>query len=167
MGTLYGQESPQTGGLTIANEQNLIHLTSERAREIGMINAGAPKPHNSWLRQKWCNKNCLFKDRCPAISTSQATGKIKGKYPCFIKKQPQEVQNYFWSLFSCGEEGLIKVIMDLHFRLMLKTQSAKITAKELREALTASLDMKKGIYGDKDTGDQTIINIIVSNQVDV
>lgn len=59
------------------------------------------------------------------------------------------------------------MIMDLHFRLMLKTQSQKITSKELREALEASLNMKKGIYGDKGAGDQTIINVIVGTQVDV
>ncbi len=148
--------------------ENLSPCTKENAAERGRLGGLANDPARvGFKHRKWCDKGCTYYDRCPAISTSQGSEKVKNKYPCFIKKQPKEVQNYFESLFMDGEEGLIKVIMDLHFRLMLKTQSAKISAKELREAIEISLATKKGIYGDKDQGNQTVVNVIISNQVDV
>ncbi len=149
------------------NPENLRTPTHEQAVATGRLGGLAAKPAISWLKQKWCQPTCIRYNMCPAISTSQGLPKIKNKHPCFIKQQPIEIQNYFFALFQEGEIGLIKIIMDLHFRLMLKTQSSKISAKELKEALEITLNMKKGLYGDKDQGNQTVVNVIIQNGVDV
>ncbi len=71
-----------------------------------------------------------------------------GRYPCYIKAQKKEVQEFFQNLFDKGEDGLVNIIIELYSLLWVKTKEAP-TAKELADAITIALDMKKGIYGDK------------------
>jgi len=78
----------------------------------------------------------------------------------------QEAQNTFTNLFQDGEEGLAKEALKLYYKLIDKL-GKNVKPKELMSAIETAMTLKKGIYGDKDTGDQTIINIVVSNQVDV
>lgn len=147
--------------------ENLIPLTSERGAELGRRNKGIPKPFNSFKKRKYCNPKCIYFDRCPAITASSSLPPDeKGRQRCFIKTKSKEVQNYFQNLFENGEEGMIKIVMDLYFRLLLKTgQDPK--ARELRDAIQISLDMIQKVYGDKDKSNQTVVNVIVSNTVDV
>ena len=141
--------------------------TSERAVEVGRMARGVPKPGTSWNKQKFCNKRCIRKDKCSFITMSLTLPPDKlGRYPCYIKSQKKEVQEFFHNIFDKGEEGLVNVIIELYSLLWIKTKQAPDT-KELAEAIRIALDMKKGIFGDKDQGNQTVVNVIVSNQVDV
>ena len=154
----------------MGGEQNLIPCTPENAAERGRKGGSMKTPAQKWKTQRYCNKKCIFYDRCPAISSSHALPAVrKGNmdmHPCFIKAQPKEVQNYFQNLFIHGEEGLIQLILDLHFRLLLKV-GKEASTKALKDAIETTLNMKRGIYGDKDKSNQTVVNVIVSNQVDV
>lgn len=131
--------------------ENLVPCTPENAAERGRKGGAVKSDAQKWKNQKYCNKNCVFIDRCPAISSSKTLPPViknnKDNYPCFIKMQPREVQNYFVNLFVQGEEGLIKLILDLHFRLLLKV-GKEASVKVLKEAIETTLLMKKGIYGD-------------------
>ncbi len=141
--------------------------TSERAVEVGRMARGVPKPGTSWNKQKFCNQRCIRKDKCSFITMSLTLPPDKlGRYPCYIKSQKTEVQEFFQNIFDKGEEGLVNVIIELYSLLWIKTKQAPDT-KELAEAIRIALDMKKGIFGDKDQGNQTVVNVIVSNQVDV
>lgn len=71
-----------------------------------------------------------------------------GRYPCYIKSQKKEVQEFFRNIFDKGEEGIVNVIIELYSLLWIKTKQAPDT-KELAEAIRIALDMKKGIYGDR------------------
>lgn len=126
----------------------VIH-TSERGAECGRMAKGIPKPAIAFRRQKYCNKRCIYQDRCPAITASLISPTDeKGRHLCFIKTKSKEVQNYFFNLFQSGEEGLIKIVMELYFRLLLKTGQDPKT-KDLREAIQTTLSMMESIYGDK------------------
>ncbi len=141
--------------------------TPERGAECGHLAKGIPKPGLSFHKQKYCNKRCIRKDKCSFITMSLTLPPDKlGRYPCYIKSQKTEVQEFFQNIFDKGEEGLVNVIIELYSLLWIKTKQAPDT-KELAEAIRIALDMKKGIYGDKDQGNQTVVNVIVSNQVDV
>lgn len=133
--------------------ENLVPCTPENAAERGRKGGSVKSPAQKWKNQKYCNIRCQFYDRCPAISSCSSQTPVlknnKYNYPCFIKAQPKEVQNYFRELFIDGEEGLIKLILELHFRLLSKAIKKDATAKILKEAIECTLAMKKGIYGDR------------------
>ncbi len=153
-------------GRPMPENLKVIH-TSERAKEVGRMARGVPKPGRSWYAQKFCNKRCIRKDKCSFITMSLTLPPDKlGRYPCYIKSQKTEVQEFFQNIFDKGEEGLVNIIIELYSLLWIKTKQAPDT-KELAEAIRIALEMKKGIWGDKDQGNQTVVNVIVSNQVDV
>jgi len=83
-----------------------------------------------------------------------------------VKALDHDGQNTFLNIFERGEEGLIVEALKLYKRLIEKL-GKDVKSKELMSAIETSMLLKKGIYGDKDSKDQTIINVIVSNQVDV
>lgn len=60
---------------------------------------------------------------------------------------PQEVINAFFNLFVNGEQGLINEALSTLYTLRLK--STKATPKELKDLISAILDLKKAIYGEK------------------
>lgn len=119
------------------------------------MGGSARTTRKTWRARKYCTNTCIYSNSCPAISASLTLPPVKKKdkdyYPCFIKAQRKEIRNYFINLFENGEEGLIKIIMDLHFRLLLKAGNTKASSKDLREAIETSLNMKKNIYGDKNS----------------
>ena len=140
-----------------ADNPHLVKFTKETAAEMGRRGGLKDSPKRAWAMRKYCDDKCLYYDRCPAISTSMTdmfevkdTCKSKSKkiYRCAIKTYQQEIQNYFYNLFSDGEHGLIKVIMELHFRLLIEV-GKKPSAKMLKEAIEVTLAVKKSVYGDK------------------
>lgn len=142
-------------------------FTESNAVEMGRAGGKAKSIIKTWNARVNCDAGCVFFDRCPAISTSMALPVTKrNKHPCVIKSYQPEVRNYFRSLFNGGDEGLIKIIMELHFRLLVEV-GKKPSVKILKEAIETSIQIKKAVYGDKSQNDQTIVNVIVSNQVDV
>lgn len=132
----------------------VIH-TSERGREVGLLARGVPKPGTSWNKQRYCNQRCVRKDKCSFISLSLTLPPDKlGRYPCYIKSQKTEVQEFFQNIFDKGEAGLVNVIIELYTLLWVKTKQAP-TTKELADAIEVAIDMKKSIYGDKSKVEQT------------
>ncbi len=132
---------------------------------MGKLQAGKPKPNLSWRLQKYCTDKCRFVQQCPYISISRKD-KVDGHYLCKIKQSNPEMQNWFFNIFENGEEGLISIMQELLVLLMIKARKDP-SARVLKEAIETALAMKKGIYGDKDQGNQTVVNVIISNQVDV
>lgn len=129
-------------------------LAVEYGRRGGL--AGNKKA-KSWHHQIYCNDKCVHYSTCPAITTSMQLPVIvkgtKKHHPCFIRKAPIEIRNLYENLFENGEEGLIKDIMSVLFRLRMeslpKADGRKPTMKELREVIETSCQVKKAIYGDK------------------
>jgi len=132
--------------------------THEEAVERGRKGGQASTPKKSFASRKYCNKGCPYYNHCPAITISQNYTDKNGKHPCVIKKKNKEVQNYFLNLFENGREGLVKIALDLHFRLLLTTWDA--APKDLRKAISTTLELKKAIYGDKPVEDASQVNTI-------
>lgn len=76
------------------------------------------------------------------------------------------MQNWFFNVFEKGEDGLINIMQELLVLLMAKARKDP-SARILKETIETALAMKKGIYGDKNQDNQTVVNVIISNQVDV
>ena len=147
--------------MNINSLNNLTPVTThEEAVARGRV--GGSKPKTKWSWRKYCSSNCKFYDRCPLVTIS----KSKKKSPCMVKALDHDGQNTFLNIFERGEEGLIVEALKLYKRLIEKL-GKDVKSKELMSAIETSMLLKKGIYGDKDSKDQTIINVIVSNQVDV
>jgi len=117
--------------------------TPEEARKAGMKGGSRSTTRKKMAKIKNCTKKCPHYGSCPAITASIAKGGL-----CVIKSSPKEVQNYFFNLFGRGEEGVIGIALSLYFQLLLKT-GKEPTAKTLRDAIATTLDLKKGIYGEK------------------
>lgn len=137
----------------------------EKGRRGGLAASGARK---SFARIKYCTKRCPFYDRCPVITLSlQATeGKRK---KCIIKSKSREVQNYFRNLFEEGEEGIVKIVLELVFKMLIAT-GKEPSPDELRKTISSVLEAKKGIYGDRQklehSGDMPL-NIIIRRASDI
>ena len=117
--------------------------THEEAVEKGRKGGSRSTVRKRMVNRKNCTLKCPYNDRCPAITTSLAGG---GR--CIIKTSPKEVQHYFFNLFDRGEEGLVKIALSLYFQFLLKT-GKEPTARTLRDAIATTLDLKKGVYGEK------------------
>lgn len=141
--------------------------THEEAAEMGKKGGKSSSPAKKFINRKYCNKGCPYYDHCPAITISQNYTDKNGKHPCVIKKKNKEVQNYFINLFENGREGLVKIALDLHFRLLLTSCNA--APKDLRKTISTTLELKKAIYGDKpieDTSQDTTIKIMWASEED-
>ena len=136
-----------------ADNPHLVKFTPKTAAEMGRRGGLSQSPKKAWTTRKYCDDKCIYYDRCPAITTSMALPEVTGicrnkkVHPCAIKTYQKEIRNYFYNLFECGEQGLIKVIMELHFRLLIET-GKKPSAKMLKEAIEVTLAVKKSVYGD-------------------
>lgn len=142
----------------------------DRAVEIGRL-GGLATVEKSWGHQQYCTKDCVHYSRCSAITASlmldlaeykwdksnsqwvkcerrELSKTDRKRYPCFIKIQAPEIQNDFKNLYEEGEEGLIRVLLDMFLRYTMRMRSGKVTTKELRESIEVALKIKTGVYGD-------------------
>lgn len=137
---------------------NLPKLPHDLAVEYGRRGGNADNSKSkSYAKRKYCSPKCVYFEGCPGVTTSMQLPIVKTAsgsfHPCFFKNAPPEVQSIFKNLFENGEEGLIKEILNVLFRLRLeslpKADGRRLSLKEMREVIEASCQVKKAIYGDK------------------
>lgn len=148
----------------MANNHNLIHVTSERARELGSKGGKRQTIAQRMLNRKYCESGCPIFDQCRYKHISHANQQVefykaknnkatkaqlrKIRRKCALKEIPSSQQERILRFTLEGEEGIHKDLIDTVSRLADLVEEEP-TAFNLRAYAKQLTEMHKCIYGDK------------------
>lgn len=114
---------------------------------------------NRLSKRKWCNSGCpLFPCYFQGMSKSKFRDDKTGKYLCALKEFPERVQRRTLDLYTGGESGFDKQMVENMISLGVKADRDG-SSKEERAYLRDLIDTKKSIFGDKQRIEATVSEV--------